>query len=293
MVTGDLIHTTATHSAAERRTRLQYRHRASLLAIALLTTAWAPYTAAAPMATADAYDLSVNVSVLGGVQSLNVPPQAHTNVPAQAAAFHQSQNGGPLNIGSDPVAPLITLTTGNMSAEVQWSPPTSSKDYLVAGAQATANNVALNAGNVVGGTNLLNLTALLLRATALVSGHCPAGAKPANIGTDSFVDDIWADNVWGNGFDNENLGGNGDSDQSGLTVGAGGGSFTVPTDPGANTTLSIPGVGTLILNEQTAGGDRITNASKTTNALHLSVNVPAVITAEVIIAHAFVGVTCN
>ncbi len=45
--------------------------------------------------------------------------------------------------------------------------------------------------------------------------------------------------------------------------------------------------------EQTTGDDRITGASKTANALHLTLSVPAVITADVIIAHAFVGVTCN
>jgi hypothetical protein len=231
--------------------------------------------------------------VLGGVQTLNVPPQSHTNVPSQAAAFHQTQTAGPLNIGSDPVAPLITLTTGNLSAEVQWIPPAVAQGFLVAGAQATATNVALNAGSTVGSNNLLNITAQQLRATALVSGHCPSGPEAPTIAPDSFVDDVAANNLWANGFDNENLGGNSDSDQTGLGAGAGGGSFSVPTDPGANTTLSIPGVGTLILNEQIPAGNRITGASMTSNALRLTANVPALISADVTIAHAFVGVACN
>lgn len=281
----------ATNSKRSRHARLQHRHRAWLV-LSLLALACGHEAAAAPTASADAWDLSVNLTVLGGVQSLVVAPQAKTTNSAQAASFHLTDTKLPISVGSDPVTPLITLTTGNLNAEAQWIAPSGPQQFLVVGAQGSASNVALNAVNAIA-TNLLSLNAQLLRGTALVSGYCPPSGGRAGPSPDSFVDDIAANNVYGNGFDNTNLHGSGDSDNNGLGVTAGGTPFSIPADPTANTTLTIPGVAVLILNEQTTGGDGVTSASMTANALHLTLTNVGVITGEVIIGHAAVGVNCN
>jgi hypothetical protein len=192
----------------------QHQHRAWLV-LSLLALACAHEAVAAPTASADAYDLSVNLSVLGGLQSLVVVPQAKVINSAQVASFHLTDTKAPISVGSDPLTPLITLTTGNLNAEVQWNPPAVSQGFLVVGAQGSASNVALNAINLAS-TNLLRLNGQLIRATALVSGNCPPSGGRPGPALDSFVDDIAANNVYGNGFDNPNLHGSADSDNNPL-----------------------------------------------------------------------------
>lgn len=278
---------------AGHRAASPQRHRAPLL-LALFAAALGQQAIAAPMASSDSYDLSVDVSVLGGLQALNVPPQAHVNVAAQVLGFHQTLTAAPINVASAQIAPLITLSADTLNAEAQWIPPASNGGFLVVGAQGSASHVALNAVQTVGGNSLLSLGAQLIRATAVVSGYCPVSGGKPGMTLDSFVDDIAADAVYRNGFDAQNLHGGVTSENDGLAASVTGTPFVIPANPAPNTTLSIlGGTAVLVLNEQTTGGDGITGASMTGNALHLSVNVLNLITAEVIIGHASVGVTCN
>jgi hypothetical protein len=275
-----------------RRAATLHRHRA-WLALSLLALAWGHEAGAAATAAADAYDLSVNLSVLGGLQTLVVPPQAKVTNSAQAASFHLTDTKAPISVGSDPVTPLITLTTGNLNAEVQWNPPSGSQGFLVVGAQGSASNVALNVVDLAS-ASLLNLQGQLIRGTALISGYCPpSGSRPAGPSTDSFVDEISANSVYSNGFDNGNLHGGGDSQNDGTTASAGGTGLTIPSNPAANTTLTVPGVAVLVLNEQNTGGNGVTSSSMTVNALHLTLTNVGVLTGEVIIGHAAAAVNCN
>jgi len=72
--------------------------------------------------------------------------------------------------------------------------------------------------------------------------------------------------------------------------------LNIPTNPAPNTSINLSGItgtNTLVLNEQTITGDGITGLGVATNALHLSLNVIGVITANVIISHAETSIACN
>lgn len=262
------------------------------LAAALAGLLPAAAACAGPSASGGAYGMKADVSVLAGLQALSVPPQAQLVMPAQTTAFSDAKTALPLNVASAAVAPLITLTTGTLDSLAEWAPPAASGGFLAAGTQGLVENVALNAVNLTA-DSLLSLNAQQVRATALISGYCPPAPPPVQ--TTSMVGDLVADAVYRNGFDLDNLLAGGDTSAPGLGAGVLGTSFGVlPANPAPNTGLCILGnTACLVLNEQVVGGDGITTRSLSVNGVHLTVNVPAVISADVVLAHADATVSCN
>jgi len=263
---------------------------------------------AAPKASGDAYDLSINVSILTAIPALVVSPQAQVGFAPQAGPFNDSATAGPLNLGNTPAAPLITLQTGLLNANTAWYPPATPNGFMIVGSEASAANVDLGAVNP-SAVSLLDVTADLVRTRAVISGYCPpaAVAKAARL-TASFGD-LAAEVLYGNGFDNDNLnngtghngagGGNNsggdDSTNPNANVSVTGTSVgTLPINPLANTqTCILGGAACVKLNEMTVTGDGVTTLSVSRNGLHLTANVPGVVTAEVILAHAAAAVVCN
>ncbi len=67
-----------------------------------------------------------------------------------------------------------------------------------------------------------------------------------------------------------------------------------PTNPAANTTVTIPGIGTAILNEQIATGNGTTTTGLTVNALHVTITTAGILPvgADIIVASARSGASC-
>jgi hypothetical protein len=70
----------------------------------------------------------------------------------------------------------------------------------------------------------------------------------------------------------------------------------LPLNPPPNTDVDLGALGivgaTLILNEQTNTGDGVHSLARATNAIHLTLDVAQLVTADVIIAHSEVSLAC-
>lgn len=257
------------------------------LSVVLLFTAGEPLArAAAPSASAAAWDMQVNVSVLGNV-ILDLGHDASVQTADQTTSFADNQSVVSFDSGA---GLLARLTTGDIQVSTQWNPGAS---FQVVGAQAGMVNVDLGAVSVLGGSSLLSVTANQIVATALVSGTCPATPPAAHValtGIGPAVNDF----VFTNGFEAENLMPTSEAQLPGLAVALQGTPLAnIPVNPSPNTELSLSNVLTLKLNEQTVSGDGISSRGVATNALHLSVNVVGLITADVILSHAEASITCH
>lgn len=262
---------------------------ASLLGMAVIAGAGAH--AAAPTASSSAYDLQVNVSVLGGTV-LNVMPVDQVQFTNQATSYVDEQTTPSFDSGN-PLGTVARLQTGMLDAQTQWLPGAS---FLAVGAQATADDVNLSAVSLAD-ASLLSLQASVIQGTAIVSGSCPPSSGARLASAVHLVDDY----IFRNGFEAENL----QATSSATLDGSGGGIVlsllnstiaNIPANPAPNTSIDLSGISgtnSLILNEQTISGDGITARGVISNALHLSLNVAGVITADVIISHAQAAVDCN
>lgn len=252
--------------------------------------------AANPVGNAAAWDLSVHVSLIG-LSQLNLDAQTSamlTNVTSSANDAEQL----PSLSASDPLH-LINLGTGLLSSEAE---------YVGAGmsaiaAKSSVDALSLSAG--VGPTSVLAITANNVTSQTALAGNCPQ-ALPT---TDSLLNDF----MFSTGFDFGNLHGNGGGG------GGGGGDIGglphdgspltdpaisilgievpgLPSLPAPNTTIDLGNLGiagaTLILNEQTHTGDGLHSLASTSNGIHLTLNVAALATAEVIVAHSEVSLAC-
>jgi len=152
--------------------------------------------------------------------------------------------------------------------------------------------LSLNAGNVT--------------STSSLAGACPDPVQA----TSSLLDDF----VFFSTFDSGNLfpggGGGGGGDGGGLGgLPPSGGTLVdpvvsilgipvpgLPANPAPNTNVDLAALGivgaTLILNEQTSTGDGVHSLANATNAIHLTLNVAQLVTADVIIAHSEVSLAC-
>jgi hypothetical protein len=277
--------------------------RGTVLFLCLMSMFAAAPISAAPKASGGAYDLTVNVSILSAIPALVVPSQANVNFSLQQGAFNDSQTAGPLNLGNTAIAPLITLQTGLLNANTAWYPPSTPTGFLIVGSEASVADVDLGAVNP-SSTSLLDVTANLVRSTAVISGYCPPAAVAKAAYMTQTIGDIAADVVYGNGFDPGNLksgsgggvnAGGEDSTNSGVAVSVNGNAFAnLPTNPAPNTKTCLVGnTICLTLNEQTITGDGVSTMSVNRNGLHLVASVPGVVTADVVLAHSEASVACN
>jgi len=248
--------------------------------------------AAAPVGNASAWDMDVHINLIG-VAQLDVGAQtsaALTNVVANASDLQTLPSAAfasPLN--------LITLSTGVLASEAE---------YRGGGVSAIAAHSSVDDLDLAAGTGVLSIAAGTVSSTTVLAGSCPEAVP----GVNSLLGDF----LFFSTFDAGNLGQGGDGGGDGGGIGGlpPGGSGLIdpvitilstnvpglPLNPPPNTTIDLPGLGiigaTLILNEQTTSGDGVHSLSKGTNAIHLTLNVAALVTAEVIIAHSDVSLAC-
>lgn len=244
--------------------------------------------AAAQTGSANAQDLSVHVSLLG-LANLDVTPQAPSVVADATVAVDISNSLPGLNI---PGA-LLSLSTGLLTSEAQYVDGGTS----ASGSTVTIAGLDISAVSLLGAA-LLSIGADVITSTSIVSGYCvqTPGIQPAG---------LLSDYVFTNTFDSGNLQSNppgGDPDDNGtkltnLTISILGIEVPdLPLNPPPNTGIDLNALGlvgaTLVLNEQTITGDGINAISKSSNAVHLALNVAGLITADVVVGHSDASLSC-
>ena len=243
--------------------------------------------AAAQTGSANAQDLTVHVSLLG-LANLDVTPQAPSVVADANVAVDITNSLPGLNI---PGA-LLSLSTGLLTSEAQYVDGGTS----ASGATVTVAGLDLSAVSLLG-ASLLSIGADAVTSTSIVSGYCPQVPGIQSTG-------LLGDYVFTSSFDAGNLQSNppgGDPDDgaklTNLTISILGIEVPdLPLNPPPNTgidlnTLGIVGA-TLMLNEQTITGDGINSTSKSSNAVHLALNVAGLITADVVVGHSDASLSC-
>jgi len=273
---------------------MSFRHvsrdgtRLSMLAAAALM-AFSAVQANAETGSAHARDMSVHISLLG-IANLDIDPQITSGFDNTFDAAQDQDSTPSLDIGT----PLLHLSSGLITTEAEYAPGVS---IAAAGSRVNIENLELSAVGLLG-ESLLSVTADTIRAQSLVAGYCLPAQQ-----TRSLVDDI----TFFNGFDEGNLhpggiGGGGDPGDDVTLTGLGISILGIPVpdlplNPPPNTVVDLAQLGiadvTLILNERTIGGDGVTNASLSTNAIHLTLNVAGVITGDVVFAHSDSTLACE
>lgn len=267
------------------------RRRAALAAALALACGATP--ALAEVGNANAYDLSVSISLLG-LLPLNLTPQAQADISAATEPTTDANQLPSLDVGN---AALVHVTTGLLVSEAEYRPGVSNS---ASAAQSQVADISVSAIGLLG-LNVLSLSANAISSKSLVVGYCPPPARQETL--NGLLDEL----MFGNGFDSGNLGTGGDG-----TPGTGpddsatladvqlsilGINVPIPLNPPANTGVDLSALGivgaTLILNEQVIGGDGVSSRSKTSNALRLSLNILNVVTGEVILAHSSAEIDCT
>lgn len=238
--------------------------------------------------TANAADMSVHINLLGVVQ-LDVDPQVPVGFENATEPTHQQDSLPSFDQGGA----LLHLSTGTLMTEAQYAPGVS---ISAAGANVELQNVNLSAVSALA-QPLISLTADSIRTKSLVAGYClPAGQQR------TAVDEI----MFFSGFDPGNLSTGGDGGpQTGDDTSLNGVQLSIlgipvpgiPEAPPPNTAIDLASLGisgaTLILNERAVGGDGVTMASLSTNAMHLTMDVASLITADVVLAHSDSKLDCT
>ncbi|MET0226574.1 MAG: hypothetical protein ABW187_09050, partial [Dokdonella sp.] len=243
--------------------------------------------ALAQTGSANAQDLSVHVSLLG-LANLDITPQAPSVVVDANVAIDVTNSLPGLNV---PGA-LLSLSTGLLTSEAQYV----DGGTLASGATVTVAALDLSAVSILG-ASLLSVSADAITSTSIVSGYCIATPGIQAVG---LLDDY----VFTSSFDSGNLqntppGGDPDDGAKltnlvitilGIPV------PELPLNPPPNTGIDLNALGivgaTLVLNEQTTGGDGVNATSKSSNAVHLALNVAGLITADVVVGHSDASLSC-
>lgn len=256
-----------------------------------------PAFAAGPVGNASGYDLSVHVDLL--VTQLNIEAQAPAQIVDASESIDDTNQLNGIDV-HDPLS-LIKLRTGLLKSDAAYA----GGDFAAVAGQASVTGLNLSAVSVIAAP-VLAVTADVVSSRSVLAGSCPPPARP--LGTNGLLDDF----VFFNGFDEGNLmpisdngggngGGPGGLPGSGATLGNLGIKILgievpVPLNPAPNTGIDLSPLGivgaTLILNEQTMSGDGVHSLAMTSNAVHLTLNVVNLVTADVIIAHSEASLTC-
>ncbi|MEP7043594.1 MAG: hypothetical protein ABI843_11060 [Dokdonella sp.] len=236
---------------------------------------------------ANAQDLSVHINLLG-LASLDVTPQA-PSVLVDVSVSADVVNSLP---GVTVPGALLSLSTGLLTSEAQYADGGTS----ASGATVTVAGLDISAVSLLG-DGLISMTADVVTSTSIVSGYC---LSTPGIQTASLLGDY----MFSSSFDSGNLqstppgGGPDDGAKlTGLTLSILGIAVPdLPLNPPPNTGIDLSALGiagaTLMLNEQTLGGDGVNSVSKSSNAVHLALNVASLITADVVVGHSDASMTC-
>ena len=259
--------------------------RAALAAVLLMGFA---ASAHAETGTAHGADMSVHIDLLGVVQ-LDVDPQVPVGFQDATDPTDQQDSLPSFDTGGA----LLHLSTGTLATQAQYAPGAS---FSAAGANVELQNVDLSAVSALS-QPLISLTADAIRSKSLVTGYCLPTRQQR-----SAVDDI----MFFSSFDQGNLftGGDGgpptgdDTSLNGVQLSILGIAVPgIPEAPAPNTAIDLGSLGiagaTLILNEHTVGGDGVNTASLSTNAMHMTLDVAGLVTAEVVFAHSDSKLDCT
>ena len=258
------------------------------VAIAGLFALAAP-SAFAETGSAVGADVSIHINLLG-ITELNVDALAPTQIDNASTATYQENSAAGVDTGDG----FLHLTTGALATEAEYAP---GAGISAAGGGASVADLNLTAVSLLG-DGLLSITGNLIQSRSSVMGYCLASGGQHR--------DMFDDIAFFNGFDERNLnagGPNGHPDPGDVVLD--GVEITIlgipvpllPLNPPPNTAVDLSALGiagaTLILNEQTLTGDGVTSATLTSNALHLTLNVASLITADVVIAHTDAKLDCT
>ncbi|HEY0178480.1 MAG TPA: choice-of-anchor P family protein [Dokdonella sp.] len=240
--------------------------------------------------SAGAYDVSIHISVLG--LNLDVAQQAPATITDATEPEHVVNQLPSIDFSNA----LAGVTTGLLINEAQYAPGPSTS---AAGGESQVTGLDLSVVNLLG-TSLLSISADVIDSRSIVAGYCLSQPGKA-----LQLDDY----VFGSSFDAGNLNDNGSGapgtggDSPGATLGnlhvsiLGIDVPDLPLNPAPNTSIDLDALGiagaSLILNEQTTGGDGTTQLTRASNALHLTLNVVDLITADVVVAHSEAGIDCT
>ena len=272
-------------------TRYRYSRRSARLPILIAAafTGFAAMPVNAETGSAAAKDQTIHIDLLGLAQ-LDVLPQAPVGFDNATEPTSQENSVPSTDIGT----PLIHVSTGAIASQAQYAPGTS---FSAAGAEVTVLDFNLSVVDLIG-TSVLSITADLIRSSSSMFGYCLNAGQQRT----ATLDDI----TFFNGFDVGNLspGPGGDPGDNGtelegiaITI-LGTPVPDIPLNPPPNTTIDLAQLGlagaTLVLNEQTMGGDGVTMSSQTSNAMHLTLNsTGGLITADVAIANSSAKLDCT
>ena len=270
--------------------------------------AFAVPSAFAETGSAVGADVSIHINLLG-VAQLDVDALAPTQIDNASTATYEENSAA----GADTGDSFLHLTTGALATEAEYAPGAA---ISAAGGGASVADLNLSAVSLLG-DGLLSITGNLIQSRSSVMGYCLA--------TGGQHRDMFDDIAFFNGFDERNLnaGGpnghfrcvrrsvrDGEQHRSGRTLLRGTMDVSMlrvtilgipvpalPLNPPPNTAVDLSALGiagaTLILNEQTLSGDGVTSATLTSNALHLTLNVASLITADVVIAQSDGKLDCT
>jgi hypothetical protein len=265
------------------------RTQAKLL-VCLATGALASWSgmASAEVASARGYALKADISILGG-STLHVDPLAVSEFTDATEAADETASLPSIDLGDNL---LVNLTTGLVTSEAEYLPGAT----LQVGAQSTVADLSVSLVGLLGDA-LLEISADLIQSRVGISGYCVAPVPPA-------PRELFGNVVFQNGFDQPNLipdfggpddgggSGGGDVDLIDLVISVLGNPVLIPVDFDPNTTIDL-GIATIIINEQTITGDLVNMASVEQNALHVSLDVIGVVTADIIAGHSEASVDCT
>lgn len=271
--------------------------RARMLAALLAASAMGHAAAATPVGNADAFDLSIQIDILG-LTTFNLIAPTSASIVDATETIADSQSLASI-IDADPLN-LVTLSTGTVTSEAEYV----AGPLSAIAARATVEDLELGALGV-GGLDILSLIGGTISSQVALSGFCPEAPVQVNALLDDFM--------FFSGFDYGNLSDGSDGDGEG---GGGAGGLppsgatlidvqlgvlgidvpALPLNPAPNTSIDLAALGiigaTLVLNEQTRSGDGVSSLALASNALHLNLDAAGIASADVIIAHSSVSLAC-
>lgn len=239
------------------------------------------------VADAAAFDLSIQINILG-LGAIDVQPLAPVEIVAATAPVLDTDSVANVDLGNT----AISVDADAIANAAEYAPVVGA-----AGAQSEVIGLDVSALSLVG-PPLLSITADEIRSRAVVSGRC---APTVVAGAGGLFDDyVFVDGFDGGGLTPGLPGGGDDDDQIGLTnlvVSILGINVPIPLNPPPNTAIDLGALGilgaTLVLNEQTTGGDGVTSVTKQVTALRLTIGIAGVASANVVVARSQSALSCT
>jgi hypothetical protein len=257
---------------------------------ACVAAALVSFDASAETGSAAASDVTIHVNVLG-LAELNVDPQAAVSFENASEPTSVDDGVPSIDLGNT----LIHLSAGVSGASAEFVPgPTWSATV----ANTSLVNLDLSVVDALGG-GLLSIGADLIQSQSAIMGYCiaarGAGHRSADVDDISFFNGFEEGNLY-TGFPGDDNGGNVVIENPGISI-LGIPVTGLPSLPPPNTSIDLAAQGilgaTLILNEQSITGDGTDWSRMTSNAIHLTLDVAGVITADVAVGHSDAKLDCT